>query len=111
MDQHMQRCLPKVSMISEYMTDVWHVSDLNSEHHRVWPYHLCLSRYQVNALSWASEEIDFSALAKARQDKDVRNAYGMPSISGLKLQDISFGQILPQMSVRIHAQCIDCQSS
>jgi len=89
----------------------WHVSDLNSEHHRVLPYHLCLSRYQVNALSWASEEIDFSALAKARQDKDVRNAYGTPSISGLKLLDISFCQILPHMSVRIHAQCIDCQSS
>jgi len=92
----------QLAKISEYMTDVWH----RPEHHRVWPYLLCLSRYQVNALSWASEEIDFSALAKARQDKDVRNAYGTPSISGLKLLDISFCQILPQMSVRIHAQFV-----
>ena len=40
---------------------------------------VALSSLLITLSGQCPEEIDFSALAKARQDKDVRNAYGNPS--------------------------------
>ena len=66
----------KGSTISEYMTDVW----IRPEHHRVWPYLLCLSR-QCPKLGIGGNRLFGVGQGSARQgcEECLRNAVNFSS--------------------------------